>query len=313
VATYVVKRLLGGCVVLFIVTVMMFAVMRSLGNPVVFILGQDYNAALGARLTRQLGLNHAWYVQYVQWLAQLLRGNLGVSYVYHQSVTYLIGQALPVTIELTVLAMLLAAAVGLPVGVVVAMRRGSWLDRLVDVLTTGAAALPNFFLGILLILLFSLLIPVLPSTGYVQLWSHPLINLRDMILPCFTLSLYYAANMARITRTAMLDVLSAQFVVTARSKGLVERRVVYVHALRNALIPLITLMGLNVGPLLGGAVVVESVFRLPGMGTLLVNGIMQMDLPVVQGAVLVAVVAVVITNILVDLAYCVADPRVRVE
>lgn len=308
-----VKRLLGGVVVLFVVSVLMFVIMRSLGNPVMFILGQDYNTTLAAHLTKTLGLNQTWYAQYGQWVAELVRGNLGASYVYHQAVTYLIGQAMPVTLELTTLSMVLAAVVGIPVGVGAATHRGSWVDSLVDVLTTGAASLPNFFLGILLILLLSLEFPVLPSTGYIPFWTGPLLNLRDMIMPCMTLSLYYSANVARITRTAMLEVLSEQFVMTARSKGVRERRVVFAHALRNALIPLITLMGLNVGPLLGGAVVVETVFRLPGMGTLLVQSILQRDLPVVQGAVLVAVIAVVVTNILVDVAYFVADPRIRMD
>jgi peptide/nickel transport system permease protein len=306
-----INRIISSIFVLFIVTILLFAILQTLGNPVLLILGQEATKQLVAGLTKQLGLQQTWYVRYGEWVWQLLHGNLGHSFGSGIPVATLILQALPVTLELTFLAMLVSVVVGVGVGIIASLKRDSWFDALINVMAAVGSAVPNFFIGILLILLFALILRALPATGFVYFTQSPLQNLQDMLLPTITLSLAYVAGMVRIARASMLEMLQQQYIVTARAKGARRTRVVVVHALRNALIPIVTFLGLYIGPLLGGAVVTESLFRLPGMGRLLVDGISQLDIPVVQGAVLVAVLGVLVTNILVDISYTLLDPRIR--
>jgi peptide/nickel transport system permease protein len=308
---YWINRVISSIFVLFIVTILLFAILRTLGNPVLLILGQEATQQLVAGLTRHLGLQQTWYVQYGEWVWELLHGNLGNSFGSGIPVTTLILQALPVTLELTFLAMLVSVVVGVSLGIIASLKRDSWFDALINVIAAVGSAVPNFFIGILLILLFALILRALPATGFVYFTQDPLQNLQDLILPTITLSLAYVAGMVRMARASMLDMLQQQYIVTARAKGARRSRVIVVHALRNALIPIVTFLGLNIGSLLGGAVVTESLFRLPGMGRLLVDGISRLDIPVVQGAVLVAVLGVLVTNILVDISYTLLDPRIR--
>jgi peptide/nickel transport system permease protein len=219
----------------------------------------------------------------------------------------------PVTLELTVLSLVVALAIALPVGVLAALNRGRWADHLGSVFALLGLSIPGFFLGILLILLFSLRLGWLPPAGYVPLAEGPLANLRHMIMPALSLGLILAAATARIVRSTLLEVLGLDFVRTARAKGLAERAVVLRHALRTALIPVVTVVGLQFGQLLGGAVIIEQVFSLPGVGRFALEGINLRDYPVVQGAVLLIAASFVVVNLLVDVLYALIDPRVRYD
>lgn len=247
-------------------------------------------------------LDEPFIIQYVSWLTDIFRGDLGTSYTSSESVTVLLLQHLPNTIELAIAAMVVSLVISIPVGVISAVHRDTWIDRTSQFAALLGVSMPNFWLGYLLILFFSLYLGLTPTAGSG--------TLAHLILPAITLGTGLAAIVTRLVRTSMVDVLDADYVDTARSKGVRDRLVVYKHALRNALIPVITIVGLQFGFILNGAVVVEVVFQRPGLGTLLVDAVFARDYPVVQGVVLVTALAFVITNQLVDLAYVALDPRI---
>jgi peptide/nickel transport system permease protein len=249
------------------------------------------------------GLDEPFVIQYIEWLTDVFRGDLGSSYASSESVTTLLLQYLPNTVELALAAMAVSLALSIPVGVVSAVHRDTWIDRTSQLAALLGISMPNFWLGYLLILLVALHLGLTPTSGSGTL-SH-------LVLPAITLGTGLAAIVTRIVRTSMLEVLEEEYVDTARSKGVSERLVVYKHALRNALIPVVTIVGLQFGFVLNGAVVVEVVFQRPGLGTLLVDAVFARDYPIVQGVVLVTAVAFVITNQLVDLAYVALDPRIE--
>jgi len=249
------------------------------------------------------GLDEPFAVQYLSWLTDVLRGDLGTAYTRSESVTTLLIQHLPNTVELALAAMAVSLALAVPVGVVSAVHRDSWIDRTSQLVALLGVSMPNFWLGYLLILLVALSLGLTPTSGSG--------TLAHLVLPAITLGTSLAAIVTRLVRTSMLEVLDAAYVDTARSKGVRERLVVYKHALRNALIPVVTIVGLQFGFVLSGAVIVEVVFQRPGLGTLLVDAVFARDYPVVQGVVLLTAVAFVITNQLVDLAYVALDPRIE--
>ncbi|MFZ5992972.1 MAG: ABC transporter permease [Deinococcota bacterium] len=306
------RRLVGGLPTLLLVTVMVFALTRVLpGDPALLLLGEEATPELVAKLRDELGLNRPLYVQYASWLGSLLRGDFGRSLRDNARVAPILWQKLPTTLELALFALLIALLLGIPTGVVAALRRGSATDAGVTVLALSGISVPNFFLGILLVYLFSIRLGWIPPSGYVEPWVDLRKNLSLMLLPAFTLGTALAGALARFTRNSMLEVLSQDYVRTARAKGLAGRVVIYKHALRNAAIPVVTVIGLQLGGLLGGAVVTEQVFSIPGFGRLVVDSVFNRDFPVLQAVVLFSAIAVFLVNVLIDLLYAAIDPRIR--
>ncbi|MBI5813807.1 ABC transporter permease [Allomeiothermus silvanus] len=306
------RRLVGGLPTLLLVTVMVFALTRVLpGDPALLLLGEEATPELVAKLRDELGLNRPLYVQYASWLGSLLRGDFGRSLRDNARVAPILWQKLPTTLELALFALLIALLLGIPTGVVAALRRGSATDAGVTVLALSGISVPNFFLGILLVYLFSIRLGWIPPSGYVEPWVDLRKNLSLMLLPALTLGTALAGALARFTRNSMLEVLSQDYVRTARAKGLAGRVVIYKHALRNAAIPVVTVLGLQLGGLLGGAVVTEQVFSIPGFGRLVVDSVFNRDFPVLQAVVLFSAIAVFLVNVLIDLLYAAIDPRIR--
>lgn len=311
---YVLRRLIAMIPVLLIISAATFALMSLvIGDPVLMIVGQDASLDEAAleRMRQELGLNRPLPVQYFDWLRHTVSGDFGRSFRMPIPVTELIMSRLPVTLELMVLGLLLPIVIAIPAGIISALRPGSVLDLGVSALAVVTLSIPNFWLGILLITLFALKLGWLPSSGFVPFRDDPLQNLKLMVLPSITLAAFYMGVLLRYTRSVMLDVLTQDYVRTARAKGLSARTVIGRHAVRNGLLPIVTVIGFEVASLFGGAVVTETVFSLPGVGTLLVQAILGRDLPVVQGIVLFVVLAVVVTNLVTDLVYGVVDPRIR--
>ncbi len=297
--------------VLFLLTFGTFLMLRlTPGDPVTIMLGEDADPATVVQIRHDLGLDDPVPVQYIRWTADVLRGDLGRSIRTHEPVLRSIADRLPATLELSAFGLLVALAIGVPAGVVSATRPGTWLDRIVSVGAFAGISVPSFFLGLLLILFFGLRLGWFPTSGFAPPDRDPLLNLRLLVLPSITLGVGVAGVIARLTRSSMLDVLGREYVVTARGKGLAERLVIRRHALRNALLPVVTIVGLQVGALLGGAVVTEVIFAIPGVGRLLVANIFAHDFPVVQGVVLLLGMVRLAANLLTDVAYAYLDPRI---
>jgi peptide/nickel transport system permease protein len=301
------------CAILFLTALIFFLMQAVLGDPVVLMLGRDAEAETIARLRQDLGFDRPAYVQYFDWLRRLLAGDWGRSFRTSEPVLPAIRARLSVTLELTFLSLLLALVLALALGILAAVRRRTSVDFGISVLTGLGVAMPNFWIGILLIFLFSLKLRLLPSSGLVPLSEDPWGHATRMILPTLTLSAAYCANLARLTRTKMLEALESDYVRAARAKGIGEARVLWLHALRNSLLPVLSVLGLSVSRLFGGAVVTETIFALPGMGILLVDAILGRDYPVVQGVIIVVTVGVFLTSFLVEVAYAAVDPRVRIR
>ena len=312
---YALRRFLQLLLLLLVVSVLSFVLMRGLvGDPILLILGPDASVdqATIARMRHDLGFDLPLPVQYLNWLEQAATGDFGRSLRTPISVRDALVARLPVTLELSIEALGLALLLAVPIGVQAALRPGSRIDVALSGLSVATLSLPNFLLGILLIFVFAVQLHWLPSAGYVPPGQDLLQHLRAMILPVITLAAAYTGNFARFTRSLMLDVLSEDYVRTARAKGLPRFIVLRRHATRNALIPLVTIVGVEMAGLFGGAVVTETVFSLPGIGLLLTDSILGRDLPTVQAIVLFLTVAVVVTSFAVDVIQGVLDPRVRV-
>jgi peptide/nickel transport system permease protein len=312
VGVFVLRRVAATLFAVLFLTALVFALMQAvLGDPVVLMLGRDADPATVARLRQDLGFDRPAHVQYLDWLGRLLRGDWGRSFRTGRPVLESIVARLPVTLELTLLSLGLAVVLAVTLGSLAAVRPHTPVDLGVSVLTALGTAMPNFWIAILLILLFALHLRLLPSSGSVPLWEDPLGNLRAMVLPAIALSAAYFSNLARLTRARMLDALESDYVRTARAKGMREARVLWVHALRNSLLPVLSVLGVSVSRLFGGAVVTETIFALPGVGVFLVDSILSRDFPVVQGVIIVVTIGVFLTNLLVELSYGLVDPRVR--
>jgi len=280
------------------------------GDPTVTILGEQASAEQRATARRQYGLDRPAPVRFVLWLGNAFSGDLGRSLRSNEPVVQMLVARIPVTLELAALSILIAIAIGLPAGIIAARARGTWLDVVVSVLAMTSVAIPYFWMGILLIMLFALKLAWLPPSGYIPFFSDPVGNLRLMVLPALTIGTAFAALIMRQTRASLLQVMSQDYIRSARAKGLSEPVVLLRHGLRNALIPVVTVIGLQIGALLGGAVVTETVFSLPGLGRMMVDGIFQRDFPVIQGAILFIVLCVIAVNLFTDLLYAWLDPRV---
>lgn len=311
---FIASRLLQAIPVVFLASILVFLLIKMVpGDPAWVILGENARPEEYAYLRVQLGLDQPLYVQYGRWLFQVLQGNLGVSQINRFPVGRMLllkGQA---SLELALGAMFVATIISFPIGILSAIKRGSLLDRLTTMLTAVFYAVPTFWLGILLVLFVSLRLKLLPPSGRVAPNEDFAQFLRLLILPSMTLGVPTSAVLARFIKMSLLEVLQQDYIRTARSKGLTERLVVVRHALRNSLIPVVTVFGLQLGHFLGGAVVTESIYLWPGLGSMALHGIMTRDYPVVQGVVLFVVVVFVLMNLLVDLTYGFLDPRVRYE
>lgn len=311
-AAYILRRLIMLLPVILIVGIVVFLLIHiTPGDPAAVILGDSATPETIANLREQLGLNDPLPVQFVRWFGGVLHFDFGDSIFIGDPVTSaLLDRAQP-TILLTTYALLVQILIGIPAGVISAIKHNSLFDRILTVIAISGAAIPTFFLGILLILLFAVRLNWLPSGGYVPLTEDPAAHVKGMLMPAFALGFSSAGLLARLVRSSMLDVLREDYVRTAMAKGLPMRQVVTRHALRNALIPALTVIGTSLGALLGGAVVTETVFTIPGMGRLVVQSIARRDYPVIQGAIMSIAMTYVIVNLIVDLLYVYIDPRVR--
>src|SRR5258707_10093795 len=309
---FLAQRLASILPTLFFVTILIFGLQQLLpGDPAMILAGEDQDPNVVAYLRQKMHLDKPLPVQYAYWVGGVLKGDLGESLRIQKPVTELILEKLPVTIQLAVMAMLIALVIGISAGIASAVLKDSAWDYAANVFALWGLSTPNFWLGIMLILLFSVQLGWLPASGYVSPFEDLKTNLASMIMPAFVLGNAIAAVLMRHTRSAMLQVLSSDYVRTARAKGLDERVVVLKHALRNALTPIITLGALELGTLLSGAVLTEQVFTIPGFGKLIVDAVFNRDYAVVQGVVLFTATAYIALNLLADLAYFAINPRMR--
>ena len=311
---YVVRRLVSVVPVLILVAVASFLLVHLVpGDPAMVMLGNDATPQQIQALRTQMGLDRSLPEQFVLWVREVLRGNLGESFFLGRPVSQALLERLPATLQLALLSLFFSLLIGVPAGILAAVRQNTRWDQLVMITAMGGISIPSFWLGLTLILVFSVQFGWLPSGGYTPLWEDVWQGLRVLILPAISLGFMQAALIARMTRSSMLEVLRQDYVRTAKAKGLNWERVTLRHALKNAMIPVITTIGTAFGVLLGGAVIVEIVFTYPGLGRLVVLAVQRRDYPLVQGALLLTSVIYVLVNLAVDLLYSVFDPRITYE
>jgi peptide/nickel transport system permease protein len=311
---YILKRMVLALPVLFGITVVVFLLVRLIpGDVIDAMLGTEASLRPEVReqLRKTLGLDRPLHVQYVTWLADIVRGDLGRSLRTGQPIVENLSGKLPITLELALLSIVMSLIIALPLGVISALRRNSSSDFVVRLLGTAGLSLPNFWLATMLILIASRYFRWGAALIYVSPFEDLIENLKQMLLPSLALALGLTAVVMRMTRSSLLEVLSQDYIRTARAKGLLERGVLYRHALRNALLPIVTIVGIQTGHLLGGAVIIEQIFGLPGLGWFLLNAIYQRDYPAVQAGVLILAIIFVMTNLVVDLLYAILDPRIK--
>ncbi|HSB81995.1 MAG TPA: ABC transporter permease [Candidatus Methylomirabilis sp.] len=311
---YVLRRLVSVVPVLILVAVASFLLVHLVpGDPAMVMLGNDATPQQIQTLRTQMGLDRSLPEQFALWVREVLRGNLGESFFLGRPVSQALLERLPATLQLALLSLFFSLLIGVPAGILAAVRQNTRWDQLVMITAMGGISIPSFWLGLTLILVFSVQFGWLPSGGYTPLWEDVWQGLRVLILPAISLGFMQAALIARMTRSSMLEVLRQDYVRTAKAKGLNWERVTLRHALKNAMIPVITTIGTAFGVLLGGAVIVEIVFTYPGLGRLVVLAVQRRDYPLVQGALLLTSVIYVVVNLAVDLLYSVFDPRITYE
>jgi peptide/nickel transport system permease protein len=313
VTRYLVSRIVAIIPIALVVSLAVFVVFQLLPGTVVDTLTGESGGDASSRtaLRRELGLDKPPVERYLDWMSHVAMGDLGRSPVLRQDVVDAIRQRIQPTLQLGVAAWLLAIVIAIPAGVISATKRGSWVDTVVTLLAVGGVAMPSFWMGILFVLLFSIKLDLLPPSGYVPFAEDPAESLKLLILPALTISLHLSASLMRQVRSSMLETLSQDYIRTARAKGLTEFSVVMRHGLRNALLPVLTVAGAQVGLLFSGVVVVEQVFAVPGMGRLAVDSTFARDYVTVQGIVLMMAMIVLLANLVTDLLYAAADPRIR--
>ena len=310
--SFISRRLLIAIPTILLVSIFVFGLQKLLpGDPILALAGEERDPEVIELLREKYHLNEPVIVQYAYWLGNAIQGDLGISLRTNQPVLQLIGQKLPVTIQLAAMAMTIALVIGIPMGILSAVKRGTPLDYVANMVALSGLSIPNFWLGIMLILLVSVKLGWLPASGYVSPWEDPKRSLETMIMPAFVLGTALAATLMRHTRSAMLGVLRSDYVRTARAKGMLEPTVIGKHAFRNALIPVVTLVSLLFGELIAGAVLTEQVFTIPGFGKLIVEAVFTRDYAVVQGIVLCTAVGFIIMNLLADVGYMLLHPRLR--
>jgi peptide/nickel transport system permease protein len=310
---FILRRLLSMLPVLLIVSMIAFGLLYVLpGDPAVAMLGENAgNQDTYQALRRELGLNQPMYMQYLNWLGRVVQGDLGRSIRTSESVSTVLLQRVPISLYLGIAGLLVGLALGLSVAVMSALKPGSRIDTVGTVLAMGGVAIPSFWQALLLVYVFAVLIRWLPPSGFTSPFVDPLLSARMLILPAIVLGTHSAAVIMRQGRSALMEVLEQDYITTARSKGLGDRSVVARHALKNAMIPIVTVIGLQVGSLVSGAAITETVFAIPGVGRAAVDAIFFRDYPVLQGAVLILTLGVLIANLLTDVAYAYLDPRIR--
>ncbi|PWJ83647.1 peptide/nickel transport system permease protein [Pseudaminobacter salicylatoxidans] len=310
--SYIVKRLLVAIPTLLIISVFVFSLQKLLpGDPVLAMAGEERDPQLIEYLREKYRLNDPVPIQYIHWLGSAVQGDLGMSLRTNQPVLTLVAQKLPVTVQLAIMSMLFAFAIGIPMGILAAVKKNTALDYVANVVALSGLSIPNFWLGIMLILLVSVHLGWLPASGYRPFFEDPLNSIKTMLMPAFVLGNALAATLMRHTRSAMVSVLSADYIRTARAKGLAERSVVLEHSFRNAVLPIVTLSALLFGELLAGAVLTEQIFTIPGFGKLIVDAVFTRDYAVVQGVVLCTAVGFILMNLVADVLYVVLNPRMR--
>lgn len=312
--SYILKRILSLIPVLFVVSLVIFMLIHiTPGDPATVILGQEATEESLAELRAELGFDRPVYEQYIHWISSVLQGDFGTSYFMKEPVLQSIQEHLKPTISLAILAQIISLLIAIPLGIAAANRRGSLMDQSIMGGSLLGMSIPSFLLGLFLILFFGVKLGWLPVAGYqplsAGLWTH----LKYLIMPAISLGAIQAALIARMTRTSMLDVLNTNFIKTARAKGVKNRHIVYRHALRNAFLPILTVIGQTFGSLVAGAVVTETIFNIPGIGQMIINSVERRDYAVIQGVVLFVTLAYVFINLLIDLLYVVIDPRVRLD
>lgn len=309
---YVTKRILATLPVMGVVAVIVFLLLRlSPGDPAAIIAGDDATSEDIAKIREHLGLDRPLLTQFVRWIGQLATGDFGNSIYLERPVLGLIMERVEPTLALSVTTIIFAVVLAVPIGVLAAWRAGTWIDQAIMALSVLAFSVPVFLIGYGLVIGFSLTLELLPVQGFVSLSEDPVAFLRHLVLPTVALGLVYTALIARITRATMLETLNEDFIRTARAKGLGEPRVLILHSLKNASVPIVTTIGTGIALLIGGVVVTESVFAVPGIGRLTIDAVMQRDYPVIQGVILVVAGVYVLVNLLIDLTYSLLDPRIR--
>jgi peptide/nickel transport system permease protein len=309
---YIGRRILIAIPTLIIVSLLVFALQKLLpGDPVLTMAGEERDPQVLAFLREKYRLDDPIPVQYFAWIGSALTGNLGISLRTDIPVAELILSKLPVTIELAIMAMIVALAIGIPTGIISAVKKGTTVDYTANVIALSGLSIPNFWLGIMLIMLISVRWKLLPASGYVPPTEDLWLNIKTMIMPAFVLGTGLAASLMRHTRSAMLGVMRSDYIRTARAKGLLSRKIILKHALRNALVPIVTLSTLLFGELLAGAVLTEQIFTIPGFGKLIVDAVFNRDYAVVQGVVLCTAVGFIFMNLLADVLYVLVNPRLR--
>jgi peptide/nickel transport system permease protein len=309
---YIVKRLLLAIPTILIISVFVFSLQKLLpGDPILVMAGEERDPQTIAYLRERYRLNDPIPVQYVAWLGAAVQGDLGISLRTNQPVLHLIAQKLPATIQLAVMAIVIAFLIGVPMGILAATHKNTVLDYIANVVALSGLSIPNFWLGIMLILLVSVQLRWLPASGYEPIFDDPVRSLRTMIMPAFVLGNALAATLMRHTRSSMLSVLNSDYIRTARAKGLPESSVILQHSFRNAMLPIITIGALLFGDLLAGAVLTEQIFTIPGFGKLIVDAVFNRDYAVVQGVVLCTAVGFILMNLLADVLYVLLNPRMR--
>jgi peptide/nickel transport system permease protein len=306
------KKILTAIPVLLVVSIVLFLLLNVMpGDAADSMSTMDATAEEVEALRESLGLNDPMYIQYLRWLKNVLKGDFGISFLNGASVTEKIVTRLPVTLELTLLAMLIAVAIALPMGVLSATHRNSAIDAIASFISMIGVAVPHFWLAMMLIIIFSVNLHWLPASGFTPISQGLGKNLIKMIMPAFSVGLGFAATVMRQTRSNMIDVLGTDYISTAKAKGMSKSVVVWKHGVRNALIPVITVIGMQTGRLFGGAIVVETLFGLPGIGTAIVQSIFSRDYQMTMGCVMMVAVIIILINTIVDILYVIIDPRVR--
>lgn len=308
----ILRRVAVAVPTLFLVMVFVFVLQRMLpGDPLLVMAGEERDPVVLESLRKLYGFDRSVPVQFIFWLREIASGNFGASLRTGAPVTELIAQTLPVTIQLAVASLIIALLIGIPTGVLSAVKKGTWLDYVANTISLSGLSIPNFWLGIILILFISVKLRLLPASGFVSVFDDPVEAFRTTIMPAFVLGSGLAATLMRHTRSAMLEVLRLDYVRTARAKGLLESKVILKHALRNALVPIVTLSTLLFGQLLAGAVLTEQVFTIPGFGKLIVDAVFNRDYGVVQGVVLCTAISFILMNLIADVLYILINPRLR--
>lgn len=311
---YILRRLVQMIFVLLLFSMVVFTVLRLVpGDPVAAQLGLEASQEAYAELRQEMGLDKPIYVQYMVWLGEISRGDFGTSWRSHQTAISLIQRRFPATIWLTVASITIGLVISLPLGIISGVRPRSWLAHFATFFSLVGIALPSFWLGLMLLLLLAVSLRWLPPSGYISPLENPIMGLKFLAMPALTLGIGLAAPLTRFIRSGMLDVMSTDYIRTARAKGLVDRMVILRHALKNAMLSVVTIFGVLLGSLLGGSIITESVFNWPGIGTLLLQAIQQRDYGIVQGVVLFISLIFMIVNLLVDLTYALLDPRIHYQ